>query len=142
MLPRITPVLLALAIALFSNSVTAQITTAQLAPLLAGLAHQNDFEYEKRVPLSTNDPTVAPLVDLQVYAPPAVPKHGSSCTVQLLEHSFGEGSYGAPAVVAYTPPTASACGQVGKWATVSMNISVYSLVLPLQPALTLLTITQ
>ncbi|KAJ7642299.1 peptide N-acetyl-beta-D-glucosaminyl asparaginase amidase A-domain-containing protein [Mycena rosella] len=115
----------ALLLASLSCAVFAQPSPEELAPLLAGLAGQ--LQIERRVPLSTDDPTVAPLVDLQVFAPPVVPKNGESCTVTLLQHSFGDGSFNAPAVVEYIPPTHSSCGEVGKWATISLNLSVYSI---------------
>ncbi|KZV91488.1 hypothetical protein EXIGLDRAFT_615646 [Exidia glandulosa HHB12029] len=72
----------------------------------------------------TDDVTVAPLYSVQVHAPTDVPAHGTSCTVTLLEHSFGVGSYNAPAVVAYAPPTDKACGAVGEWAAVTMTLNV------------------
>ncbi|RDB29168.1 Peptide-N4-(N-acetyl-beta-glucosaminyl)asparagine amidase A [Hypsizygus marmoreus] len=75
----------------------------------------------------TDDPTVAPLLDLQVFAPPVVPRGGSSCTLELLRHSFGDGSYNTPAIMPYIPPTAPDCGAVGKWAAISLNLSVYSI---------------
>lgn len=67
----------------------AQPSPEELAPLLAGLEAQPEAAIERRVPLSTNDPTIAPLIDLQVFAPPAAPKQGTSCTVTLLNHTFG-----------------------------------------------------
>ncbi|RDX55992.1 hypothetical protein OH76DRAFT_1460658 [Lentinus brumalis] len=81
---------------------------------------------ERRVPLSTDDDTVTPLIDLQVYAPPVVPQGGSKCTVDLLKHDFGDGSYNNPAIAAYTPPPDKACGQPGNWAAVTLNLTVYS----------------
>ncbi|KAJ6573981.1 peptide N-acetyl-beta-D-glucosaminyl asparaginase amidase A-domain-containing protein, partial [Mycena vulgaris] len=111
-----------------SCAVVAQPSAEELAPLLTGLAGQpQEIEIERRVPLSTNDPTAAPLIDLQVFAPPVSPKNGKSCTVTLLQHSFGDGSFNAPAVVEYAPPTHASCGEVGKWATISLNLSVYSI---------------
>lgn len=107
----------------------AQLTVAELAPLLSGLAeHPGSTDWlEKRVPLSTDDPTVAPLISLQMFAPPVVPKDAvKGCTIELLKHSFGDGSYNTPAVVPYVPPTANGCGEPGKWAAVSLNLSVYS----------------
>ncbi|KAJ8489655.1 hypothetical protein ONZ45_g13499 [Pleurotus djamor] len=101
-----------------------------VCPLINELARHrfgDVSDMEKRVPLMTDDDTVAPLIDLQVFAPPAIPKSGSSCTVELLKHSFGVNSYNAPAVVPYVPPTSSACGKVGEWAAISMNLSVYSI---------------
>ncbi|KAJ7139541.1 peptide N-acetyl-beta-D-glucosaminyl asparaginase amidase A-domain-containing protein [Mycena epipterygia] len=118
----------ALFIALLSAAAFAQPSPAELAPLLAGLGGQpQEAAVQRRVPLSTNDPIVAPLIDLQVYAPPVTPKNGKSCTVTLLQHSFGDGSYNSPTVVDYTPPTDPSCGEVGQWATISLNLSVYSI---------------
>ena len=107
---------------------TAQPSPEELAPLYEGLAEgpPNALTLERRVPLSTNDDTVVPLVDLQVYAPPIVPLGGTSCTVQLLQHAFGDGSYNNPAVVAYDPPTAPGCGTPGEWAAITLNLTVYS----------------
>ncbi|KAK1229550.1 hypothetical protein PQX77_007376 [Marasmius sp. AFHP31] len=107
-------------------SVLAQVSPAQLEPLLSGLAHgpNRDVQLEKRVPLMTDDPTVAPLVDLQIFAPPVVPKGGKSCQIELLKHSFGDGSFDNPTVVPYSPPTAEDCGEVGQWAAISLNLSV------------------
>jgi hypothetical protein len=107
----------------------AQPSPSELAPLCAALStgpYDASFELERRVPLMTDDSTRAPLVDLQVFAPPVVPKSGSKCTVTLLKHGFGDGSYGTPTVVPYAPPTAKACGPVGKWAAISLNLTVYS----------------
>ncbi|KAG7450728.1 uncharacterized protein BT62DRAFT_1001519 [Guyanagaster necrorhizus] len=73
----------------------------------------------------TDDSTVTPLVDLQVFAPPVVPQGGQSCQVELLTHSFGDGSYNN-AVVTYSSPTNSECGNIGQWAAISLNISVSS----------------
>ena len=109
----------------------AQPSPEELAPLYAALKEGPPAEnptLERRVPLSTNDDTVAPLVDLQVYAPPVVPRGGSKCTVELLKHDFGDGSYNNPAVVAYAPPEDKACGQPGDWAAVTLNLTVYSYV--------------
>ncbi|KAI0757122.1 peptide N-acetyl-beta-D-glucosaminyl asparaginase amidase A-domain-containing protein [Daedaleopsis nitida] len=58
--------------------------------------------------VTTSDDTVAPLVDLQVYAPPVVPRLGSKCTVELL------------------PPTEKACGTPGNWGAVTLKPTVYS----------------
>ncbi|KAJ6569612.1 peptide N-acetyl-beta-D-glucosaminyl asparaginase amidase A-domain-containing protein [Mycena capillaripes] len=123
----------ALALGALSCAVVAQPSPEELAPLFAGLRDQpledlgDRAGVERRVPLSTNDPTVAPLVDLQVFAPPATPNNGKSCTVTLLKHTFGDGSFNAPAIVDYVPPTDSSCGEVGKWATIGLNLSVYSI---------------
>ncbi|KAF7340114.1 Peptide-n4-(N-acetyl-beta-glucosaminyl)asparagine amidase a [Mycena venus] len=112
-------------------AVVAQPSPEELAPLLAGLEARpqlvKEATIERRVPLMTDDPTVAPLIDLQVFAPPVVPKNGESCTVTLLNHTFGDGSFNAPAIVDYVPPTEASCGEVGKWATISMNLSVFSI---------------
>ena len=70
--------------------VHAQLTPEQLQPLLDGLAQKPSNDIEKRVPLMTDDPTVAPLIDLQIFAPPVTPKDGTKCEVELLKHSFGE----------------------------------------------------
>ncbi|KAH9944490.1 peptide N-acetyl-beta-D-glucosaminyl asparaginase amidase A-domain-containing protein [Epithele typhae] len=74
----------------------------------------------------TNDDTVAPLVDMQLYAPPVVPLGGTNCEVQLLRHDFGDGSYNNPAVVSYTPPKSRDCGEAGQWAVITLNMTVYS----------------
>jgi hypothetical protein len=111
----------------FFVTALAQLNANDLSPLLLGLAeHIGDPDLERRVPLSTDDPTVAPLADLQVFAPPAVPNDGESCAVELLKHSFGDGSYNTPAIVHYAPPTAPDCGEVGKWAAIGLNLSVSS----------------
>ncbi|KAL1664825.1 peptide N-acetyl-beta-D-glucosaminyl asparaginase amidase A-domain-containing protein [Schizophyllum commune] len=119
--------LLTLALATFS---AAQLTPEELQPLLDGLAQRptgdSVYDLDKRVPLMTDDPTIAPLVDLQLFAPPVVPSDGTSCSQVLLQHTFGAGSYGAPTVVAYAPPTDEACGEVGKWAAISLSLTVYS----------------
>ncbi|KAJ7596801.1 peptide N-acetyl-beta-D-glucosaminyl asparaginase amidase A-domain-containing protein [Mycena floridula] len=118
-----------IAVVCFFTVVVGQLTAEELAPLLDGLAaapHQNS-SLQKRVPLSTNDPTVSPLVSLQVWAPPIVPKGGKFCKVVLLNHTFGGGSFNAPAIVPYIPPTNQSCGDVGKWAAIHLNLSVYSI---------------
>ncbi|KAI0825199.1 peptide N-acetyl-beta-D-glucosaminyl asparaginase amidase A-domain-containing protein [Trametes gibbosa] len=79
---------------------------------------------EPRVPLSTDDHTVSPLIDLQVYAPPVVPTDGAKCTVELLKHDFGDGSYGTPAIVQYQPPPS--CGSPGSWTAITLNLTVFS----------------
>ncbi|KAF5361623.1 hypothetical protein D9758_007375 [Tetrapyrgos nigripes] len=114
--------------------VLGQVTFEELKPVFDGLAQKSqelaaseDPRLEARVPLSTDDPTVAPLVDLQVFAPPVVPQDGTWCEVVLLEHIFGDGSFGAPAVVPYSPPTDADCGERGKWAAISLNLTVYSI---------------
>lgn len=115
-------------LATYALITAAQPTPEELAPLYEALAEgpPSDSSIERRVPLSTNDDTVAPLIDLQVYAPPVVPQGGTSCTVPLLQHDFGDGSYGNPAVVAYVPPTATNCGTPGEWAAITLNLTVYS----------------
>ena len=110
--------------------VQAQPDPEELAPLYQALA-DGPTEYEtrsleRRVPLSTNDDTVSPLVDLQVYAPPVVPRTGPKCTVELLRHDFGDGSYNNAAIVPYSPPTGQDCGTPGDWAAVTFNLTVYS----------------
>ncbi len=130
--------------ALCTLSITfAQLTKEEFGPLIEGFAEFSAGSVlTKRVPLMTDDPTVAPLVDLQVFAPPVVPHGGPSCEVQLLTHSFGksrnsfrshrinfctgDGSYNNPAIVAYSPPTDSDCGKIGQWAAISLNVSVSS----------------
>ena len=114
--------------------VRAQPNPEELAPLFRALAagpSSPDVDHpaiERRVPLSTNDDTVSPLVNLQVYAPPVVPHSGSRCTVELLRHDFGDGSYNNPAIISYSPPTDEACGTPGNWAAVTLNLTVYSCV--------------
>lgn len=115
---------LAVALALYAVAVAAQVPAAELAPLLHGLEHPPAQQLEARVPLMTDDDTVSPLFSVQVHAPTDIPTRGTSCTLKLLEHEFGVGSYNAPAVVPYTPPGDAACGPVGKWAAVTMNLSV------------------
>ncbi|KAJ7293861.1 peptide N-acetyl-beta-D-glucosaminyl asparaginase amidase A-domain-containing protein [Mycena rebaudengoi] len=121
MFSRIYPAFVA---ACFCSTALAQPSPEELRPLLAGF--EDLATLDKRVPLSTNDPTVSPLIDLQVFAPPVTPRNGKSCTVNLLQHSFGDGSYNTPAIVSYSPPTDSACGKIGEWATINLNLSVYS----------------
>ncbi|CAE6344582.1 unnamed protein product [Rhizoctonia solani] len=79
----------------------------------------------RRVPLSTNDNTSIPLVDLQILNPPPVPRTGTYCTVELLKYAFGN-SYDAPAIVPYSPPNDKECGIVGSWGAVVGNLTVYS----------------
>ncbi|PBK70321.1 hypothetical protein ARMSODRAFT_911824 [Armillaria solidipes] len=114
--------------ALCTLSITfAQLTKEDFDPLIEGFAEFSaGSALTKRVPLMTDDHTVAPLVDLQVFAPPVVPQEGPSCQVELLRHSFGDGSYNNPAIVAYSPPTDSDCGDIGQWAAISLNVSVSS----------------
>lgn len=103
------------------DTVSGLSTPAKLASTLEnGPSHLN-----RRVPLSTNDNTTIPLVDLQLLHPPPVPKTGTHCTIELLSYAFGN-SYDAPAVVSYSPPTSENCGTVGKWGAVVGNLSVYS----------------
>lgn len=63
------------------------------------------------------------LVDFQVANPPPLPKNAKQCTVEILQHTFGN-SYGSPAIVQYSPPTD--CGPVGSWTGVSLNLTVTS----------------
>jgi hypothetical protein len=124
-----SPVLFVAALGVLSSVILAQPSPEELAPVYAELwagPPSQDTKLEPRVPLSTNDKTSAPLVDLQVFAPPVVPSGGSKCVVELLKHDFGDGSYDSPAIAAYTPPGAAACGKVGQWAAISLNLSVYS----------------
>ncbi len=81
-----------LAAALCITYGAAQMSSAELDVLLNGLANRPQAinVLEKRVPLMTDDPTVAPLIDLQIFAPPVVPSDGDSCEVVLLTHTFGE----------------------------------------------------
>ncbi|EIN07360.1 hypothetical protein PUNSTDRAFT_89610 [Punctularia strigosozonata HHB-11173 SS5] len=65
----------------------------------------------------------AVLVDFQVQNPPPVPSGVKTCTVQLLEHTFGN-SYYVPGVTNYTPPTG--CGSPGTWTAVTLNLTVTS----------------
>ncbi|KAI0651735.1 peptide N-acetyl-beta-D-glucosaminyl asparaginase amidase A-domain-containing protein [Trametes meyenii] len=109
--------------------VNAQPSAPEIATLFAALADGPPSfgpVIEPRVPLSTDDNTASPLVDLQVYAPPVVPTGGSKCTVELLKHEFGEGSYGVPAIAPYSPPSHDACGELGGWAAITLNLTVYS----------------
>ncbi|KAB5588609.1 Peptide-n4-(N-acetyl-beta-glucosaminyl)asparagine amidase A [Ceratobasidium theobromae] len=100
------------------DTVSGLSTPAKLASTLEnGPSHLN-----RRVPLSTNDNTTIPLVDLQLLHPPPVPKTGTHCTIELLSYAFGN-SYDAPAVVSYSPPTSENCGTVGKWGAVVGNLS-------------------
>ncbi|EJD43826.1 hypothetical protein AURDEDRAFT_167205 [Auricularia subglabra TFB-10046 SS5] len=109
------------------GSALAQVSSAELAPLLDSLTNAPASALGPRVPLMTDDKTVAPLYSVQVHAPTVVPARGSSCTVTLLRHEFGVGSYNAPAVVRYQPPQDAPCGPVGKWAAVTMNLTVYAI---------------
>ncbi|KAH7889693.1 peptide N-acetyl-beta-D-glucosaminyl asparaginase amidase A-domain-containing protein [Phlebopus sp. FC_14] len=63
------------------------------------------------------------LVDFQVAQPPPVPRDAQTCTVKILERTFGN-SYGDPEIVEYTPPTE--CGEAGSWAAVTLNFTVTS----------------
>ncbi|KAG0707751.1 peptide N-acetyl-beta-D-glucosaminyl asparaginase amidase A-domain-containing protein [Suillus ampliporus] len=63
------------------------------------------------------------LVDFQVAEPPPVPTNAQTCTMMILERTFGN-SYGDPEIVEYTPPTD--CGAVGSWAAVTLNFTVTS----------------
>ncbi|OJA19047.1 hypothetical protein AZE42_06312 [Rhizopogon vesiculosus] len=63
------------------------------------------------------------LVDFQVTEPPPVPNNVQTCTMMILERTFGN-SYGDPEIVEYTPP--SGCGVVGSWGAVTLNFTVTS----------------
>ncbi|KAH9951906.1 peptide N-acetyl-beta-D-glucosaminyl asparaginase amidase A-domain-containing protein [Amylocystis lapponica] len=65
----------------------------------------------------------AVLVDFQVAQPPPLPKNAQTCTIEILQRTFGN-SYGDPEIVQYTPPTN--CGPVGSWAGISLNFTVTS----------------
>ncbi|KAG9090288.1 hypothetical protein FS749_000667 [Ceratobasidium sp. UAMH 11750] len=93
--------------------------------LTSALASGPPTRLYPRVPLSTNDNTSIPLHDVQLLHPPPVPK-GPHCTVELLKHAFGEGSYDTPTVVPYSPPSGKECGVVGRWGGVVGNLTVYS----------------
>ncbi|KAG8739451.1 hypothetical protein FRC10_005624 [Ceratobasidium sp. 414] len=94
------------------DSIPGLPTPAQLA---SALASGPPSRLHPRVPLSTNDNTSIPLHDVQLLHPPPVPKSGTHCTVELLKHEFGQGSYDTPAVVGYSPPSGEECGVVGRW---------------------------
>ncbi|EUC61988.1 peptide-N4-(N-acetyl-beta-glucosaminyl)asparagine amidase A [Rhizoctonia solani AG-3 Rhs1AP] len=134
------PQLLGAASALFANETTVlgqkvfdvpqleQISAIPGLPTPAQLVSELGIglnSLDRRVPLSTNDNTSIPLVDLQILHPPPVPKTGTHCTVELLKYAFGN-SYDAPAVVSYSPPTSKECGNVGNWGAVVGNLTVYS----------------
>ncbi|KAG9095272.1 hypothetical protein FRC06_009968 [Ceratobasidium sp. 370] len=104
------------------DSIPGLPTPAQLASALASGPPSRLYP---RVPLSTNDNTSIPLHDVQLLHPPPVPK-GRHCTVELLKHEFGQGSYDTPAVVPYSPPSGKECGVVGHWGSVVGNLTVYS----------------
>ncbi|KAG8741014.1 hypothetical protein FRC12_015814 [Ceratobasidium sp. 428] len=101
-------------------------TPDQLASALSSGPPTSSHLLYPRVPLSTNDNTSIPLHDLQLLHPPPVPKSGTHCTVELLRHEFGVGSYDTPAVVEYSPPSGQECGMVGRWGGVVGNLTVYS----------------
>ncbi|KAF8136358.1 peptide N-acetyl-beta-D-glucosaminyl asparaginase amidase A-domain-containing protein [Boletus edulis] len=63
------------------------------------------------------------LVDFQVAEPPPVASDAHTCTMVILEHTFGN-SYGHPEIVQYSPPTE--CGEPGSWAAVTLNFTVTS----------------
>ncbi|KAG9082181.1 hypothetical protein FRC07_014286 [Ceratobasidium sp. 392] len=106
------------------DSVPGLPTPDQLASLLSSGPPSRHLY--PRVPLSTNDNTSIPLHDVQLLHPPPVPKSGTSCTVELLKHEFGVGSYDTPAVVSYALPRGKGCGDVGRWGGVVGNLTVYS----------------
>ncbi|KAF8597265.1 hypothetical protein BDV93DRAFT_527564 [Ceratobasidium sp. AG-I] len=95
------------------------------AQLTSALKSGPGARLDRRVPLSTNDNTTVPLVDLQILHPPPTPKDGTHCTVELLRYAFGN-SYDAPAIVPYSPPNSKDCGTVGQWGAVVGNLTVYS----------------
>ncbi|KXN87539.1 Peptide-N4-(N-acetyl-beta-glucosaminyl)asparagine amidase A [Leucoagaricus sp. SymC.cos] len=104
----------------------AQLTPWEWEPLVDGLNHPPALGLNERVPLMTNDTVKIPLIDLQVFAPPGASRQNTNtCSVLLLEHSFGVNSFGVPAVVDYVPPTAPECGQAGEWLEISLNLTVY-----------------
>ncbi|KAG6376151.1 peptide N-acetyl-beta-D-glucosaminyl asparaginase amidase A-domain-containing protein [Boletus reticuloceps] len=63
------------------------------------------------------------LVDFQVAEPPPVASDAHTCTMVILERTFGN-SYGHPEIVQYSPPTE--CGEPGSWAAVTLNFTVTS----------------
>lgn len=102
--------------------VYAQPSPDDLVPLLQGLNNRPSFATPPSIKQTTEIP---PLVNVQLNAPPIIPKNASSCTVKFIVHRFAN-SYGQPAIVPYTPPTDSSCGPVGKWAAITMNITMTS----------------
>lgn len=64
-----------------------------------------------------------PLRNLQISHPPIVPKGGKSCKVLLLHHAFAN-SYYTPAIVDYSPPSASECGAPSDWAALVLTLEV------------------
>ncbi|QRW16080.1 peptide-N(4)-(N-acetyl-beta-glucosaminyl)asparagine amidase A [Rhizoctonia solani] len=72
---------------------------------------------------STNSTT--PLVNFQVSQPPITPKIGKTCTVQLFRRTFAN-SYYRPEIVEYEHAkyflvAPNECGDIGKWAGISLN---------------------
>lgn len=63
------------------------------------------------------------LVDFQVAQPPPVPSDAKTCTIKILERTFGN-SYYDPEIVSYSPP--NDCGTAGSWAAVTLNFAVTS----------------
>ncbi|KAI0793390.1 hypothetical protein C8Q75DRAFT_558964 [Abortiporus biennis] len=109
------------------TSVASLYEELQLDPPDDALVSKLSNDIHRRVPLSTNDDTPSPLIELQVYPPPHVPQGGDSCQVTLLTHEFGDGSYGVPATVDYSPPIDKKCGPVGEWSGITLNVTVYSI---------------
>lgn len=110
------------------QDICAQITPQEWTPLIDGLSNP-PIDIAERVPLMTNDTVKIPLVDLQIFAPPSnggrTRTTSNSCTVKLLEHSFGINSFNVPAIVGYTPPSSVECGDIGNWAGISLNLTVH-----------------
>ncbi|KZT09543.1 uncharacterized protein LAESUDRAFT_722507 [Laetiporus sulphureus 93-53] len=65
----------------------------------------------------------AVLMDFQVAQPPPFPEDAQKCTLELIDHTFGN-SYYQPAIASYTPPTE--CGEAGSWAGITLNLTVTS----------------
>ncbi|KAI6022667.1 peptide N-acetyl-beta-D-glucosaminyl asparaginase amidase A-domain-containing protein [Pisolithus marmoratus] len=71
------------------------------------------------------------LVDFQVAQPPPVPGDAKTCTIKILERTFGN-SYYDPEIVSYRvhPDGLTArrpdCGTAGSWAAVTLNFTVTS----------------
>ncbi|EJD49003.1 hypothetical protein AURDEDRAFT_183127 [Auricularia subglabra TFB-10046 SS5] len=66
-----------------------------------------------------------PLRNFQVTPPLALPEGPGvrKCTIPLVHHNFAF-SFGLPAVVDYTPPTA--CGRPGAWSAITLNFTATS----------------
>ncbi|KAI9566425.1 peptide N-acetyl-beta-D-glucosaminyl asparaginase amidase A-domain-containing protein [Boletus coccyginus] len=72
---------------------------------------------------STTCANAQALVNFQVAEPPPVSRDAQTCTMMILERTFGN-SYGDPETVQYSPPTD--CGEPGSWAAVTLNFTVTS----------------